>query len=390
MNNRRNFLKKTALGLAAISPVGNLSALSTEDLSKSTDLKDTESIDYNLTRSKPVFSLWEASFDENSSTLSLVNDQIEIIGQLSFVSDGNNWKIANSRDGIKDRYTLIDDSENVQGYFVINKGYKGVDLLFYHRTAQSYKGVLSYEGNIKFLPESFACRTKASTGERVLSLSSGSADSLLNDSIFAPKNDTVLQFGAEKLHIKTESKSFYSFFISGLIQESSNSTFNINLERDYFKNRYVPYYNVLDRKRVPKTPTGWMSWNTYFDKATAEDNLAEAKIGQKHLQPFGCEFWSIESWQGNSDQLPVRDFYNMDLEVNNEQFPKGMKQLADDIRKLGFRPGLWMAPFGTGNTEFYQSHKKWFLHDKEGNPISSWNGRYTLDPTVFEAREHLK
>jgi hypothetical protein len=43
-----------------------------------------------------------------------------------------------------------------------------------------------------------------------------------------------------------------------------------------------------------------MSWNTYFDRATAEDNLAEAWIGQKQLQPFGCEFWSIESWQGNS------------------------------------------------------------------------------------------
>jgi len=80
----------------------------------------------------------------------------------------------------------------------------------------------------------------------------------------------------------------------------------------------------------------------------------------------------------------------MDLETNKKQFPKGMKQLADDIRKLGFRPGLWMAPFGTGNTEFYEAHKNWFLHDKNGKPVSSWNGRYTLDPTVSEAREHLK
>ena len=133
-----------------------------------------------------------------------------------------------------------------------------------------------------------------------------------------------------------------------------------------------------------------MSWNTYFDKATADDNLAEAKIGQKYLQPFGCEFWSIESWQGNSDQLPVRDFYNMNLEVSEKKFPKGMKKLADDIRKLGFRPGLWTAPFGTGNKEFYDAHKDWFLHDKEGKPLSCWNGRYTLDPTVPEAREHLK
>jgi alpha-galactosidase len=80
----------------------------------------------------------------------------------------------------------------------------------------------------------------------------------------------------------------------------------------------------------------------------------------------------------------------MNLEVNEKQFPKGMKQLADDIRALGFIPGIWIAPFGTGNVEFYNEHRNWFLHDKEGKPIPSWNGRYTLDPTVPEAREHIK
>jgi alpha-galactosidase len=80
----------------------------------------------------------------------------------------------------------------------------------------------------------------------------------------------------------------------------------------------------------------------------------------------------------------------MDLEVNERQFPKGMKNLADELRALGFRPGLWTAPFGTGNTNFYLAHKQWFLHDAAGTPIKSWNGIFTLDPTVPEAREHLR
>jgi alpha-galactosidase len=192
------------------------------------------------------------------------------------------------------------------------------------------------------------------------------------------------------LELKTLGKGLFAFKFSGRIENAAEALFIIDLEKDFFRNRYVPYYSPLNRERCPQAPTGWMSWNTYFDKATAEDNLAEARTGKKFLQPFGCEFWSIESWQGNSDQLPVRDFYNMDLEVNEKQFPKGMKQLADDIRALGFRPGLWMAPFGTGNRDFYESHRDWFLHDKQGNPISCWNGRFTLDPTVQEARDHLK
>jgi len=76
--------------------------------------------------------------------------------------------------------------------------------------------------------------------------------------------------------------------------------------------------------------------------------------------------------------------------VNEKQFPDGMKKLADDIRALGFRPGIWIPPFGTGNTEFYETHKDWFLHNENGQPIVSWNGKYMLDPTVAEAREHLK
>jgi alpha-galactosidase len=59
----------------------------------------------------------------------------------------------------------------------------------------------------------------------------------------------------------------------------------------------------------------------------------------------------------------------MDLEVNERQFPKGMKQLADDIRELGFRPVLWMAPFLHRDESFYNEHKNWFLHTSKVSPF---------------------
>jgi alpha-galactosidase len=80
----------------------------------------------------------------------------------------------------------------------------------------------------------------------------------------------------------------------------------------------------------------------------------------------------------------------MDLEVNEDQFPLGMKRLAEDIRALGFKPGIWIPPWGTGSDDFYEAHREWFLHDENRKPIACWNGKYTLDPTVVEAREHLK
>jgi hypothetical protein len=381
--NRRDFLKKATLGSIAITSAGSLSVF--EAHSKTLvpeEIKTTNPLELT----KP----WEISFNEVKNELSLINGPVKIKGQINFYSEDKKWTISKSRDGVPDRYALIDTNDNVQGYFVLNSKNSQIQLLFYHRTAQAYDGELTFEGTINYLPDSFACRTKAMIDERVLPLSYGNADSLLNDSLFSPENDSIVQLDAPNLRITSLTPGKYAFSMSGRIQKSSEAIITINIEKDYFKNRYVPYYHPIDRTRCPKAPTGWMSWNTYFDKATADDNLAEAKIGQRFLQPFGCEFWSIESWQGNSDQLPVRDFYNMNLEVNEKQFPKGMKQLADDIRKLGFRPGIWMAPFGTGNKDFYEKYREWFLHDENGNPISSWNGRYTLDPTVKEAREHLK
>jgi len=388
MTTRRDFLKKAALGSAAISSVGGLSVLNAKSSSDITEGKEKKN--FGITVVEQPFPGWEVSFDEPTSSLLLKNGPVSIQGQLNFIVGKNKWIVAKSRDGLPDRYAFVDLQGNVQGYFVCNQNCEYLKLLFYHRTAQAYQGTLSFEGTITFLADSYACRTRAKAGERILSLSCGSADSLLNDSLFAPESDTALRLNAANLRLETVVAGSYSFAMSGQIGESSEAIFTLDLEKHYFKNRYVPHYHALDRKRCPKAPTGWMSWNTYFDTATADDNLAEARIGQKHLQPFGCEFWHIESWQGNSDQLPVRNFYNMNLEVSEKKFPKGMKKLADDIRKLGFRPGIWMAPFGTGSKEFYDAHKDWFLHDKEGKPMSCWNGRYTLDPTVPEAREHLK
>lgn len=336
---------------------------------------------------------WTLLYDEAASLITFThnNQQITVAGKFSFESEGNQWKVAPPRDGVGNRLALVDPWDDVQGYITFQQNGDRLTFLVEHRTRQFYPGTLTFDGHIQFRSESFACQTVPKPETRVLQLGAGPADSRKNDSLFAREEDLAFQvLGGTEVTLTSEGNGAYAVKAVCNIQRAEEASISFNVEPNYFKKRYVPYYTPIDRKRCPKPPTGWMSWNKYFDTAGAEENLAEARLGQKYFQPFGMEIWSIESWQGNSDSLPVSKFYNLDLEANETQFPNGMKKLADDIRALGFRPGLWTVPYGTGNQEFYESHKDWFLHDADGKPISSWAGRYTIDPTVPEAVDNIR
>lgn len=335
---------------------------------------------------------WTVTFDEAAGRLELTEKarEITVSGTVAFESGGKSWTVCASRDGVPNRLALVDPAGNVQGYLLFVADGGTLQMRVEHRTRQFYEGTLSFDGEIRFRPDSFPCRTTPPENERVLPFADGPADSLRNDSVFDRAGDLAFTVLGKDVRISTKTDGVYGLSFAGRIDKATESVWTFQAKSDYFKSRWVPYYAPIDRKRCPKPPTGWMSWNTYFDKATAEDNLAEARLGKRYFQPFGMEFWSIESWQGNSDALPVSGFYNMNLEVNEKQFPLGMKKLADDIRSLGFRPGIWLAPYGTGNEDFYNQHRDWFLHDADGNPIASWNGRYTLDPTHPDALKNLR
>lgn len=346
---------------------------------------------------------WDVEFSQRDSRLSLSHraSGTSVSGVLSFSGPSRataadaaateKWRLEEPRDGAKRRLAIVDSQNDAQGYitFPVNGG--KISLYVYHRTALAYQGRLEFAGVLRGRDDSFLARTRPVVGERVLQLASGDAESAHNDTLFSPAHDEALQMSAGGLRIgSADEKGARPFRMSGRITEAAEAEFSFNVERDYYRNRWVPYYAPIDRVRCPKAPTGWMSWNIYFDKAGSRENLDEARLGAKYLKPFGLEFWSIESWQENSSELPVSKFYNMNLENHPEQFPEGMKWLAGEIRKLGFRPGLWMAPFGTGSTNFYKAHPDWFLHDAAGRPMGCWNGKFTLDPTVPEALAHLR
>ncbi len=335
---------------------------------------------------------WQVSYEQESGQLRLENKDRKVVveGRLSFKAPEGKWSVTESREAFRERLCIETIWDWVRGYISFRGDGNRITIEAVQRTGRNrIEGTLSLEGTATVRPDAFACRTIPGANERVLNLADGAGDLPTNDSIFSPKEDLAVRFFAPKVNVATRGEGVFNVKLVCSMDNASTTSITIDADPRYYASRWAPGYKPINRARCPRAPTGWMSWNTYFDKAGAAENLYEAKIAAKFLKPFGLEIWSIESWQDNSYWLPVSNFSNLDLSCLKEQFPEGMKKLADDLRALGFRPGMWMPLYGTGNDAFYEAHKDWFLHDK-GKPVRTWNGKYTLDTSVPEVIDHLR
>ncbi|MCX6993980.1 MAG: alpha-galactosidase [Kiritimatiellaeota bacterium] len=343
---------------------------------------------------------WKLTFDPARALLTCRHAKTRAVlgGTLSFVqhADGKEiaWSVVLARDGIPQRLSLVDPQGNAQGYVAIATAPHRIELRLVQRAFAYYQGVLTFAGSARLGTATFACRTTPRPGSAVVQMASGPADSALNDSLFDARSDTLLHFAAETvriLHVADAAHTpGFNVRLTARPENTACAAFVFEVYENYYRSRYVPHYRPIDRKRCPSPPTGWMSWNVYFDQAGEKENLDEARVGAQYLRPFGLETWSIESWQANSHKLPVSEFYNLTLEPHPRQFPHGMQWLARQIKMLGFKPGIWTVPFGTGSHEFYQAHKDWFLHDAQGKPLANWCGLYLLDPSQSRVRQHMR
>ena len=306
---------------------------------------------------------WQVRFDPRTSILECAHASLgaRLAGALSFVPESKGappkWSVQTARDFAPQRLAIVDEHNDVQGYVAIRLEGARLSLLAIHRPPQLYGGELRYAPSAALGAGAFACRTRAIQESAVAQMASGAADSLLNDSIFDPNRDLALRLGGGRVVISTVAPAasqppVFQTLLAASISAGESAVISLDLIPAYYRSAYVPKYHLIDRKRCPTAPTGWMSWNTYFDTAGEKENLDEARVGARFLKPFGLEIWSIESWQDNSPRLPVSSFYNLSLKASPEKFPHGMKWLAQEIRALGFRPGIWTVPWGTGDASW--------------------------------------
>ncbi len=155
----------------------------------------------------------------------------------------------------------------------------------------------------------------------------------------------------------------------------------------------LPYRPEVDGSPAEaKTVSGWLSWYSGLGSDISAERLS------RNLQQYQsqAERWRLRSWVIDDGWQSVAGDW---LTVNHQRFPQGMKQMADEIRRCGLEPGLWVAPFMVSQASMLaREHPDWLMRDEGGELLSvfnmpeesHWRGRqYVLDVTHPQAAEYV-
>ncbi len=152
------------------------------------------------------------------------------------------------------------------------------------------------------------------------------------------------------------------------------------------------YEEVFDKYfamwKMPETRhgrmSGYTSWYNYFQNIT-EDIIIRDLGG---LDPYKDQVNIFQIDDG------YETFIGDWLDPNPEKFPKGMKYIADEIHKKGYKAGIWLAPFNCQKvSRMAKEHPDWLITHENGEPMVgciAWGGAYTFDIYNENVREYLR
>jgi len=136
--------------------------------------------------------------------------------------------------------------------------------------------------------------------------------------------------------------------------------------------------------RTPAPLRVWCSWYSYFRTVTLANMLDNAERSRDKALPF--------------DVFQLDDGFQADLGDWTRpaaHFGGHARDLPAQLGALGYRSGIWIAPFLAGpNSDLFRAHPDWMLKTEGGQPMpigNNWGGAYyALDTTHPEVLDWLR
>ena len=135
--------------------------------------------------------------------------------------------------------------------------------------------------------------------------------------------------------------------------------------------------------------TGWCSWYCFGPRVTADQVLENLNVIATQVP--GLKYVQID----DGYQPAMGDW----LETG-KAFGGDVQSVLKAIRKRGFEPAIWVAPFiAERDSHVFQQHTDWFMKDSDGQPLPAnrvtfqgWRHGpwYALDGTHPEVQKHFE
>ncbi len=182
-----------------------------------------------------------------------------------------------------------------------------------------------------------------------------------------------------------ENRFYYTKDLLGKIVSEPLKIFDIVYFEGDYEEVFDKYFSMW---KMPETRHGMMSgytsWYNYFQNIT-EDIIIRDLNG---LDPYKDQVNIFQIDDG------YETFIGDWLDPNPAKFPKGMKYIADEIHKKGYKAGIWLAPFNCQKiSRMAKEHPDWLIKHENGKPMIgciAWGGAYTFDIYNEEVRAYLR
>lgn len=141
-------------------------------------------------------------------------------------------------------------------------------------------------------------------------------------------------------------------------------------------------------KKYFEMPVGWCSWYCIGPDISEQDIFDNLKI----IKEKTPELKYIQIDDG------FQPFMGDWLETSSK-FNRPMKDICNDIKKAGFEPAIWLAPFiASPKSRLFKEHPDYFVKDENGKPLCSgdvsfggWRDGpwYMIDGTNPKAQQYI-
>ncbi len=225
----------------------------------------------------------------------------------------------------------------------------------------------------------FAVRLERTTGD--LRVGCGPAVSALDNALFDRLTDTAVEaLGPARTVLCYDWQRQCYHIRANTAGPAAGCTLELKVHEHYFARKFaVPYRPVRGETQFKTPPIGWMTWYAVKFNASEAVVLENARWQAEHLGPYGANcIWVDWEWYHSKLDTAVPELPDIDtFSPDPRRYPHGMKYVADEIRKLGLAPAIWIGPTNDPNrNRFLLEHPDCILAEQP-----AWCGRWWLDPS---------